>query len=160
MSYSWTRVGQRKQIPYENPQGRRLNVLAAYSPFGSQPALTWGLEHGSLVSTQLLDFVQQLPRLPDKPLVIVLDNASMHRSSVVKDALPLLRQQRIYFYYLPPYSPRLNPIEALFGVIKRNELPERRYATWESLEAAVNTGFTHVENRLLTKHAHQPGLAA
>lgn len=137
-----------------------MNVLAAYSPCGPQPALTWGLERGSLVSGQFVDFVQGLPRLPNKPLLIVLDNGSMHKNRVVKEALPMLREQRIYLYYLPPYSPKLNDIEAIFGVIKRNELPERRYTTWESLEAAIDTGFTHVEERLLKKCSAQPGLAA
>ena len=160
MNYSWTRAGARKQIPYENPQGRRVNVLAAYCPHGPQPSLVWELARCSLVSSQLVDFVQRLPRLPDKPLLIVMDNGSMHRSGVVKLALPMLREQRIYFYYLPTYSPELNDIEAIFGVIKRHELPERRYTTWESLEDAIITGFTHVEDRLLQKCSAQPRLAA
>jgi hypothetical protein len=52
----------------------------------------------------------------------------------------------------------LNDSEAIFGVIKCQELPERRYPTWESLEAAIITGFTHVEDRLLKKRANQPRL--
>ncbi len=160
MNYSWTWPGERKRMPYENPQGRRVNVLAAYSPFGIQPALTWGLERGSLVSGQFVDFVQQLPRLPGKALVLVMDNGSMHHSWVVKEAVPKLRAQRIYLYYLPAYSPKLNDIEAIFGVIKRDDLPERRYTTWENLEDAIDTGFTHVEERLLKKRSAQPGLAA
>jgi putative transposase len=137
-----------------------VNVLAAYSPYGSQPAFSWGLERGSLISGQFLDFVQRIPRLPDKPLVIVLDNGSMHISWVVKEALAQLREQRIYLYYLPPYSPELNEIEAIFGGIKAHDLPERRYTSWESLEAAISTGFTHAEDRLLEKCATHPGLAA
>ena len=160
MNYSWTRKGERRCIPYENPQGRRVNVLAAYSPFGSQPALTWGTARGSLVAGQFTDFLQRLPRLPDKPLVIVLDNGSLHRNGVVDQARSVLRQQRIYLYYLPPYSPDLNAIEAIFGGIKAHDLPERRYATWESLESAIDTGFTHVEQRLLQHCAPQPGQAA
>ena len=160
MSYSWTRRGVRKLVPYENPQGRRVNVLAAYSPLGAQPALSWGLERGSIISGQFVAFLRQVPRLPGKPLVVVVDNGSLHRSRVVKEALPALRAERIYLYYLPPYSPELNDIEAIFGVIKRQELPERRYASYESLEAAITTGFTQVEQRLLQKCAIQPGLVA
>jgi hypothetical protein len=160
VSYSWTRRGVRKRVPYENPQGRRVNVLAAYSPLGPQPALTWGLQRGSLVAGQFVAFLRQLPRLPDKPLVVVLDNGSLHRNWVVQEALPALRAERIYLYYLPPYSPELNDIEALFGVIKRQELPARRYTSYETLEDAIIAGFTHVEQSLLQKHAAQPGLAA
>ena len=160
MNYSWTHHGERRRLPYENPQGRRVNVLAAYSPFGSQPALSWGLERGSSISGQFVDWVQRLPRLPGKPLVIVLDNGSLHVSWVVKEAQEKLRKQRIYLYYLPPYSPKLNDIEAVFGGIKAHDLPERRYTTWESLEEAIIAGFTAAEQRLFNKHATHPGLAA
>lgn len=160
MSYSWTLPGTRKRMPYENPRSRRVNVLAAYTPDGPQPALTWGLQRGSLVSGQLVDFVQRLPRLPNKPLVVVLDNGSLHVSWVVKEALATLREQRIYLYYLPPYSPELNDIEAVFGGLKAHDLPERSYADWESLEAAIDDGFTQAEARLLRRCANQPRKAA
>lgn len=160
MSYSWTRPGTRKRVPYENPRSRRVNVLAAYTAYGPEPALTWGLQRGSLVSGQLVDFVQRIPRLPDKPLVVVLDNGSMHVNWVVKAARPLLREQRIYLYYLPPYSPELNAIEPIFGGIKAHDLPERSYADWESLEAAITAGFTKAEDRLRQRCANQPGQAA
>lgn len=150
----------RKRIPYENPQGRRVNVLAAYSPLGPQPALTWGLERGSLVAGQFVGFLRQIPRLPGTPLIVVLDNGSLHRNWVVTEALPALRKEGIYLWYLPPYSPELNDIEAIFGVVKRQELPERRYTSYAALEEAIITGFTHVEHRLLQKHETQPGLAA
>ncbi len=39
VNYSWVRPGERKHIPYENPQGRRLNVLAALVPDGPYAAL-------------------------------------------------------------------------------------------------------------------------
>jgi transposase len=160
VSSSWTKPGTRKRIPYENPRSRRVNVLAAYTPDGPQPALTWGLQRGSLVSGQLVDFVQRIPRLPDKPLVVVLDNGSLHSSWVVKEALPQLRAQRIYLYYLPAYSPELNAIEPVFGGIKAHDLPERSYADWDSLEAAITAGFTAAEDRLLQRCANQPGKAA
>jgi transposase len=160
VNYSWTKPGTRKQVPYENPRSRRVNVLAAYTPDGPQPALTWGLQRGSLVSGQLVDFVQRLPRLPDKPLVVVLDNGSLHISWVVNAALSALRAQRIYLYYLPAYSPKLNEIEPVFGGIKAHDLPERSYADWESLEAAITDGFTQAEGRLFQRSATQPGKAA
>jgi transposase len=160
VSYSWTRPGTRKRIPYENPRSRRVNVLAAYTPDGPQPALTWGLQRGSLVSGQLVDFVQRIPRLEGKPLVVVLDNGSMHVNWVVKEALTMLRQQRIYLYYLPAYSPKLNEIEPVFGGIKAHDLPERSYADWDNLEAAITAGFTRAEDRLLKRCASQPGQAA
>ena len=37
--YSWTLPGQRKLVRYEAPQGRRVNALAAYRPYGRSPRL-------------------------------------------------------------------------------------------------------------------------
>ena len=45
---------------------------------------------------------------------MVLDNASLHVSKVVKAQRKELARLGIYLYYLPPYSPELNEIEAVF----------------------------------------------
>jgi len=52
-----------------------------------------------------------------KAIVVVLDNFPSHKSKVVKDKAKGLG---IYFVWLPPYSPNLNPIEFLWKSIKSN----------------------------------------
>jgi hypothetical protein len=43
----------------------------------------------------------------------------------------------------------------LYGGIKAHDLPERAYATWEGLEAAIEDGFRHARQRLTaTSHTH------
>jgi transposase len=160
VSYSWVRAGQRKRVPYENPCNRRVNALAAYIPDGPTPSLTWATERGSWVAGQFVDFLQQIPRPAGQPLVVVLDNGSLHVNWVVKEARTALRTQRIYLYYLPSYSPDLNQIEPVFGGIKAHDLPERAYMSYDALEEAIDLGFTHAEERLLTRTASQPGQAA
>lgn len=159
MNYSWTLVGQRKAVPYENPRGRRMNVLAALVQDGPNPSLTWDMQPRTLRSSDLLLFLPGIPRQPDTPLVVVLDNAGMHRSKAVKAALPGLWRQGIYLYYLPPYSPKLNAVERVFGAIKHYDLPERRYTTDAALEEALEAAFTRYEARLIAKPAPQPGLS-
>jgi len=162
VSYSWTRCGERKHLPYENPQGRRLNVLAALVRDDPSPSLTWDTAPRSLTSADLLAFLPGIPRRTDRPLVVVLDNASLHRSGTVRAALPTLWAQRIYLYFLPPYSPELNLIEPVFRVVKHNDLPERSYTTDPALEDAVDAAFTRYEDRhyAAAKARIQPGLPA
>jgi len=93
-------------------------------------------------------------------LTVVLDNASHHVNYSIKAGLAELRRQRIYLYYLPPYSPELNLIEPVFGVIKGTGLPERSYTTLPALEAAVDKEFTDYEATLQAKTTPQPRLAA
>lgn len=154
MSYTWVRKRQRKRVPYENPEGRRVNALAALVTGGPDPALYWVAKPGSLRAEHLVRFLTQLPPAP-VPTVVVLDNGSIHRSTETRTALPALWARGVYLYFLPAYSPELNDIEAAFRVIKHQHLPERRYATVPVLLDAVHTAFTTYEERRITKHSQQ-----
>ncbi len=160
MSYSWTLRGQRRRVPYENPRRRRVNVLAALVVDGPTPSLTWDQAPRTLTTADLLAFLDGIPRPAGQPLVVVLDNGSIHVSRLVKAALPALWAKRIYLYYLPPYSPELNAIERVFGAIKHHGLPERTYTTLTALETAIDAAFSRYEDQLLAKTTPQSGLAA
>ena len=54
----------------------------------------------------------------EKTMVIVLDNNSVHHANLLKLACQYLN---IILVYLPPYSPKLNPIEQVWRTVK-NEL--------------------------------------
>jgi transposase len=56
-----------------------------------------------------------LPQLK-RDTVIVLDNATFHKSQLTID---LVRMAGCTLLFLPPYSPHLNPIEKLWANIKR-----------------------------------------
>ena len=159
MTLTWVRRGERKRVPYENPQRRRLNVLAATVQWADQRALYWLPTRRHFGSVDVVYSLEQLA-VPDQPTVIVLDNASFHRDQVVRAARPQLRQQGVYLYYLPAYSPELNDIERLFRTIKHHELPERRYPTFDALDAAVVAAFKRQEAKRITKPSSQPGKAA
>ncbi len=159
MTLTWVRRGERKRVPYENPQGRRLNVLAATVQRGEQTALHWLPVRRSFDAVDLVACLAQLAD-PALPTVVVLDNAAFHRARLVREALPRLRALRVYLYYLPPYSPELNDIERLFRTIKHHDLPERTYTTFDALQEAVQAAFLRREAAYHLKPANQPRLAA
>jgi putative transposase len=146
-------------MPYENPERRRLNAMAVIAQYQDAAELHWMTTRRHFGSADLLHFLRELPSAP-VPTVIVLDNAGFHRSQEVRAARAELWQRRIYLYYLPPYSPELNVIERLFRTIKHHELPERRYPTFDALDAAVVAAFKRQEAKRLTKPLSQPGKAA
>jgi len=94
------------------------------------------------------------------PRVVVLDNAGIHTSKVVKAARPGLAKQGIYLYYLPAYSPELNRIEPVFKQVKHHEMPVRSYTSKADLRQAVEDGFDSYRHRLQPKGDNQPRLAA
>jgi putative transposase len=146
-------------MPYENPERRRLNVMAVVSQRQDTTELHWMTTRRHFGSADLLQFLRDLPPAP-VPTVIVLDNVGFHRSREIRAARAELWQRRIYLYYLPPYSPELNDIERLFRTVKHHELPERRYATFDALDAAVVAAFKRQQAKRVTKPSSQPGKAA
>ena len=156
---TWMRRGERKRMPYENPERRRLNVMAMIAQCQDTAELHWMTSRRHLGSVDLLHFLRELPPTP-VPTIIVLNNAGFHRSQHLRAARADLWQRRIYLYYLPPYSPELNDIERLFRTIKHHELPERRYSTFDALDAAVVAAFKRQAAKRLTKPSSQPGKAA
>jgi putative transposase len=163
VSYSWVRAGERKRIPYENPQGRRENVLAVLDLDSPVPALhrvgyagTFRGVHLARAFDELLD----QPETGGRPLVIALDNASSHHSHALRDALPPLLARGLTLYHLPPASPELNAIEHVSRAIKHTHLPERRYTSQEALHDAVAAAFAEYEADLIARAAPHPGLAA
>lgn len=58
---------------------------------------------------------QLIPELPGNS-VVVLDNATFHKSDYLKE---ISLKHHITLLFLPPYSPDLNPIEKLWANLKR-----------------------------------------
>jgi putative transposase len=153
------RRDERKRMPYESPRGRRLHVLAITATRGAEAELHWLPSREPLDAVALLHSLFELPPAP-VPTVVVLDNIGFHRGALVRAWRAALHQCGVYLYYLPPYSPELNAIERLFRTIKHHELPERRYASLDALEAAVIAAFERQEAKLHDQSARHPGLAA
>ncbi len=159
MTYTWVRRGRRTRMPYENPQGRRVHALAALLKDGHAPALYWVTKSGSFRAEHLIRFLTELPTAP-VPTVVVLDNASIHRSRDVQAARPALWARGIYLYFLPAYSPERNEIEPIFRVIKHHQMPARRYPSVPTLIDAVDTAVAAYEQQVIANHAHYPRTAA
>ncbi len=149
MNYCWTLTGHRKRVHYENPERRRVNVLAAMT-YAPSPSLSWISLPRTLKADDLIAFLSSL-RLADSLTVVVVDNASMHRSKLVKAARLELVKHGVVLYFLPPYSPELNLIEPVFGVIKHYDMPERSYSSVDDLSLAVDDAFRRANQRISIK---------
>lgn len=58
-----------------------------------------------------------LPSLPSSTKAILMDNVAFHKSKEVRD---LLESKNLMPLFIPPYSPRCNPIEEVFAWMKRH----------------------------------------
>ena len=170
-NYTWAREGTRPLLRYEAPQGRRVNVLGAVAPVGPEPSVVYESRlagEGKLDGPALLDFVCReivgladgraaLDALPadyrrERPCTIALDNYGVHHSKPVKAALPKLEAIGVVFYYLPPYSPKLNRIEPEWHAMKYDRLQDRSFTTGAALKAAVDAALDARAAELAAAH--------
>ena len=158
-AYSWSLPGARKRVDYEAPQGRRVNAMAALRRHGSSRRLQVFTAERTWDSYDLLGFLGALPGAK-VPRVVVLDNASLHTSGVIRAARAGLAASGIYLYFLPPYAPELNEIEPVFRQVKYQERPQRSHPTRAGLRDAVESGFTTYGRGLKSKSKRRPRRAA
>ncbi len=85
----------------------------------------------------------------DRFLVLVLDNASYHRTGEILDALTE-HEDHVFVVWLSKYSPELNLIDGLWGYLKRSALNNYFYGNVESLEAAIDETFEELQQHLET----------
>lgn len=73
----------------------------------------------------------------EKPRVLVLDNARIHRSRLMQERLAGWEEKGFYIFNLPTYSPHLNIIEILWRRMKYEWLKPKDYASFEKLTEAI-----------------------
>lgn len=107
--HTGTTWAPRGQTPVVGVTGRRfsLNMISAVSPRGE---FRFMVHDGSVNTTVCVEFLKRLMIGATKPVFVVVDGHPVHRSKPVKTYVES-QHSRLKLFYLPPYSPHLNPDE-------------------------------------------------
>ncbi len=136
---TWTPKGSEIQFEIPSRQGSvgRLNLIGALDFAANK--LGYRDLAGSCDAEKCEAFLDSLAQQanPGGLTVVVLDNARFHKAQNIKAKESLWQAKGLFLRYLPPYSPQLNPIEALWRVLKSFLLPRRLYASLKDLKDAV-----------------------
>ena len=133
----WARKGQRLRGHAPHGHWRTLTFLAALRCDGLTAPCVFdgpinGIAFGAYVDQILV------PALKPNDIVI-MDNLGSHKSKAVREAI---RAAGARLFFLPPYSPDLNPIEQTFSKIKHwmRMASERTVeATWKRVGELIGT---------------------
>lgn len=111
---TWAPCGE---TPVVEVTGRRfsLNMISAVSPRGDFRFMTHA---GSVTGGVFKTFLQRLMVGATRPVFVIVDGHPIHKSKLVKDYVASL-EGRLKLFYLPPYSPHLNPDEQVWAHVKR-----------------------------------------
>ena len=114
LPYAWSEVGVTLSIPAKS--SKNLNILGFLNVNKQKlfSSCTYDKVDSDVVIEHFNLFVQEIT----KETVAVIDNASIHTSNKFKAMLEIWESQGLKIFYLPPYSPQLNPIEQLWKFMK------------------------------------------
>jgi transposase len=125
--------GPRGQTPVVLVPGKRFgcNMISAIT---NQGHLNFMVFKGRFNTEVFLDFVRRLVRQSRCKVFLIIDNHPVHHSGKVTNWMQRKIDQ-IRLFFLPGYSPELNPDEMLNQDVKSNALGRRRARNQQELEA-------------------------
>jgi transposase len=107
----------RGRTPVVRPNQKRASV-GLISAVTNRGELRWMVLESALKAPILIRFLERLIREVPRKVFLILDNLPVHRSRAVQAWLAERRKQ-IEVFYLPAYSPELNPDEGLHADLKQ-----------------------------------------
>jgi transposase len=129
---SYGRRGHTPVIPGTG-QRFRCNMISTITNRGTLTFMVFRQRFTSLV---LLTFLRRLLRQRKRPIFLIVDWHPVHKARKVQDWVKT-HQTRLRLFYLPKYSPELNPDELLNQDVKSNAVGRRRPQSLTDMEADV-----------------------
>ena len=105
------------QTPEVRVNHRRAN-LGLISAVTNKGELRWMVLDGAIKAPDLIRFLARLVRDAKQKVFLILDRLPVHRSAKVRAWL-VGREAEIEVFFLPGYSPELNPDEGVNGDLKQ-----------------------------------------
>jgi transposase len=131
--YGWQFPGEDIHIPVE--KAYKINILG----FINRKSQYMGMmTQDSIDAATLIEFPEKLSFDIKKKTVLILDNASVHKSCSIIERIPFWQQRGLFITYLPPYSPHLNIAETVWRKLRKEWLNPEDYPEKDKLFYAAN----------------------
>ena len=116
--HSGTTWAPKGQTPIVRVTGARfsLNMISAISPRGT---LRFMVVRGGVGAQVFITFLKRLLAGMDHPIFLIVDGHPAHRAKSVQRFVESLGG-RLKIFFLPPYSPELNPDELVWNDVKNH----------------------------------------
>ena len=120
---------------------QKLSMIATVT---NQGKTRWMIIDEAFDADKLIEFLQALIKDAGKKVFLILDNLRVHHSKLVK-AWVAEHQDQIELFYLPSYSPQLNPEERLNADLKQEIGKRVPVRTKAKLREAANDHMAMLE---------------
>ena len=123
-------------------QRQSVNAISAVNAKG---AFWYSVYTGRFNAARFVEFLKQFMRTRKKRVFLIVDGHPSHKAKVVKDYVNSTKG-RIELYFLPPYSPDLNPDEFVWQHIKTHGLAKKPLRKNESLRTRVDQDLASIKD--------------
>lgn len=111
---TWAPIGE---TPIIASTGQRIKVNCI-SALNNKGSLRFMLYEGNFNSDRFTEFLKRLMHKQKSSVTLIVDGHSTHKTKVVKEYVTST-EGKLKLYYLPPYSPELNPDEFVWNNAKQ-----------------------------------------
>ena len=141
--HAGTTWGAKGHTPVVQTTGARFsfNVISAVN---AQGEFRFMVVKGTVGAAKFADFIKRLVASTSRMVFLIVDGHPTHRSVVVRKLLEKL-SSRIKMFFLPPYSPELNPDERVWNDLKNNAIGRSVVSTPEQLKSNIVGFMRHVQ---------------
>jgi transposase len=115
---TWAPVG-RTPVVQGTGKRRSISMVSAVSPRGE---LHFDIQDMGITAEDFLAFCKKLISGAGRPVFLILDNSQVHRAKVLKKYAEEESGGKLTLFFLPPYSPDLNPDEWVWKNVKHDNL--------------------------------------
>ena len=140
---TWSERGIRPDVSVTGKRGR-LNILSVVTPNGK---LHYPVTEKNIASQEYIQFLNQIIEYRQQPIFLIVDRASFHRSKRVRWFVWRHRRQ-IRIFYLPAYSPELNPDEHVWEEIKDKQLGRQPIKNKSDLKNRLHSALKSLQHRV------------
>ena len=133
--HSGTTWGIRGQTPVVSGTGARfgLNVISVVNRQGK---LRFMVFNGRLNGDLFIQFLRRLLYGASHPIFLIVDGHPAHRSATVREFVAST-EGKLRLFYLPTYSPELNPDEQVWNHLKNHTIGKQCINSLKQLTKAV-----------------------
>ena len=143
MGRTWAKKGQTPTVKITGSRGG-ICVTSAISRAGR---MIFRIEKEKIKAKQHIEFLQQiLKRHPYRKIIVIEDQARPHIAKAVEQFIQK-NKRRFARYFIPPYSPELNPDEKTWRHLKKHNLKSHLATTTKELKTLVLSKMKSIQRK-------------
>jgi transposase len=117
------------------------NMLSVVTPQGK---MRYSVKEGNINGERYIEFLKSLIQNQDRPLILLVDHATFHKSKAVRDFVRAHRN-KLRIFFLPKRAPKMNPDEQVWNEIKTNRIGKQPVKSKKDLKRRLYSALSSLQ---------------